>query len=82
MRRCTKLTIASVAIGAMSVLSVGPAFADAGAPGTTFPEQPGTHVATACAAVGANTGTGGAHMSGTAGGITSGLFADACPPPS
>jgi hypothetical protein len=81
MRRLTKISIATGALSAMLVLSAGPALADAGAPGTTFPEQPGTNVATACAAVGAHTGTGVASMSGTATGITGGVFSDACPPP-
>jgi hypothetical protein len=81
MRRLTKISIATGALSAMLVLSTGPAFADAGAPGATFPEQPGTHVATACVAVGANTGTGVANMSGIATGITGGVFSDACPPP-
>jgi hypothetical protein len=81
MRHLTKISIATGALGAMLVLGTGPAFADVGAPGSTFPEQPGSHVATGCAAVGAHTGTAAASMSGVAADITSGLFADACPSP-
>ena len=66
-----------MAVGASS------AFADAGAPGTTFPERPGTHVQNACGAVNSNPGTGVGgvveqHISPTAGAIVGGLLADAC----
>lgn len=71
-------TAAVIALGAS-----GPALGDAGAPGTTFPEQPGSHVQNGCQAVSTNPGTGpgGAmesHASPTAGEITTGLFTDAC----
>jgi hypothetical protein len=78
MRRWTKVAVASGALGAMMVLGAGPAFADAGAPGSTYPEQPGTNVAGGCAAVVANSGTGIANRSPTALDIALGLVLDAC----
>ena len=36
---------------AVLVLTAGPALADAGAPGTTFPEQPGSQPQAGCAAL-------------------------------
>jgi hypothetical protein len=69
-----------VAAGFMTI-GASPALADAGAPGTTFPEQPGTHGQTACTAVTTNpgTGVGGAAMpSPTAAAIVTGLLQDAC----
>jgi len=69
--------------GAFMTIGASPALADAGAPGTTFPEQPGTNVATACAAVTTNPGAGvggqaALHLSPTAGGIVAGVVEDAC----
>jgi hypothetical protein len=63
--------------------STGVALADPGAPGTTFPEQPGANPQRACTAVTTNpgTGTGGQASqrgSPTAQAITSGLLTDAC----
>lgn len=63
--------------------STGVALADRGAPGTTFPEQPGGHPERACTAVTTNpgTGTGGQasqHGAPTAQAITAGLLTDAC----
>ena len=57
-----------------------PAFADAGPPGTTFPEQPGDNPATACAVVGEILLTGQAvqHASDVATAIVMGVYADAC----
>jgi hypothetical protein len=53
------------------------AWADAGSPGTTFPEQPGSNVQTACTAV--TTGPSMAeNQSPTASAITAGLVEDAC----
>ena len=43
--------------GILLVAAAGPALADAGTPGTTFPEQPGANVQTACSAVATNPGT-------------------------
>jgi hypothetical protein len=74
MRRITPI-VASVALAA---LAAGPAFADPGAPGTTFPEQPGSHVDTACAALVSTSGALSAPRSETASAITNGLFGDAC----
>ena len=51
--------------------------ADAGAPGTTFPEQPGSSVQTACTAVTTNPSMA-ENQSPTASAITSGLVEDAC----
>ena len=63
-------------------VGVTPAFADAGAPGTTFPDQPGTHVQNGCAAVTTNPGSGPGgqgttHLSPTAGAIVFGILSDA-----
>jgi hypothetical protein len=73
-----RVLVGALATGALLVAPLSPALADAGAPGSTFPEQPGGNVAVACAAVGANTGTAGANQSATAGAIVGPLFADAC----
>jgi hypothetical protein len=64
-------------------VAASPAWADAGSPGSTFPEQPGDNGQTACASVTTNpgTGTGGAAggvISPTAGAIVTGLITDAC----
>jgi hypothetical protein len=37
--------------GALMAVGAAPAFGDAGAPGTTFPEQPGTNIQAGCTAV-------------------------------
>ena len=74
MRRVTA-TVASCAIAA---LTAGPALADPGAPGTTFPEQPGSHTQTGCAALVSKSGALSAPRSETAFAITNGLFGDAC----
>jgi hypothetical protein len=64
-------------------VSATPALADAGSPGSTFPEQPGDAGQTACATVTTNPGTGaggaaGAVISPVAGAIVTGLITDAC----
>ena len=67
--------------GILLVAAASPALADAGTPGTTFPEQPAANVQTACSAVGTNPGTGDEGASNpapTAEAIQAGLFADAC----
>ena len=74
MRRITTI-VASVAIAA---LADGPALADPGAPGTTFPEQPASHPQPACAALVSNSGALSAPGSDTAFAITNGFFGDAC----
>ncbi len=83
MRQLTRLTVAVFATAALMAATAGIAIADPGAPGSTFPEQPGTNPATACTSVVSNPGTGvdgasGAHISPTAGAITSGLLQDGC----
>jgi hypothetical protein len=74
MRRITAI-VASVASVAQAA---GAALADSGAPGTTFPEQPGSHTQTGCAALVSNSGALSAPRSETAFAITNGLFGDAC----
>jgi hypothetical protein len=74
MKRCLVTVVAALAL---SVLAASPALADRGAPGTTFPEQPGDQVAGACAVAGA-AGTGFAHASNTAAAIAAALVADIC----
>jgi hypothetical protein len=71
-----------LSIAALLILAPA-AFADAGSPGSTYPEQPGTSVQNACAAVNTNPGSGvggtaGQHISPTAGAIVAGLITDAC----
>jgi hypothetical protein len=78
MKRTTSILASVGASMAIAALTAGPALADRGAPGTTFPEQPGAHVATACGAV--SSATAGAQAAPRAMAITGGLFADACPP--
>lgn len=78
-----RLTVSVFAIAALMAATSGVALADAGAPGTTFPEQPGTNPATACATVLSNPGTGsggavGEHVSPTAQAITNGIVQDGC----
>jgi hypothetical protein len=73
-----KRLVMTFASAVLMAAAAGPALADAGPPGTTFPEQPGTHVQNACAAVTSNPGATTAPRSATANAITSGLFADAC----
>jgi hypothetical protein len=68
---------AALAVAALAV-AAAPAAADPGAPGTTFPEQPGAHTSAACAAVLSNPGTTTAPLSATAASITTGLINDAC----
>jgi hypothetical protein len=80
MRRTTQVIASVAASVAIAALTASPALADRGAPGTTFPEQPGTHVLTGCAAV-MNSGAATAPMSPRAFAITGGLFSDACTPP-
>jgi hypothetical protein len=69
---------AGAATLAVFATAASPAFADPGAPGTTFPEQPGSHVATACNAIFTGPGQGILHDSDTAFAIQSGDFTDAC----
>ena len=70
---------AALAVAAFAV-TAAPAGADRGAPGTTFPEQPGTHPSTACAAILSNSGATTAPRSARADAITTANFFDACFP--
>jgi hypothetical protein len=63
---------------AMLAVTAAPALADPGAPGTTFPEQPGSNPEAGCAALVSNRGALSAPRSPTAFAITNGLFGDAC----
>jgi hypothetical protein len=82
MRELTRLAVATFACAALMMATAAVASADPGAPGNTFPEQPGTNPATACTTIVSNPGTGvggaAAHFSSTAQAITGGLLADAC----
>jgi len=78
-RRIVAFLVAAVfmAVGA------SPALADAGSPGSTYPEQPGSNVQSGCTAVTTNPGSGmggtaGQNISPTGGAIVGGLIADAC----
>jgi hypothetical protein len=68
--------------GALMAVGAAPAFGDAGAPGTTFPEQPGTNIQAGCTAVTTNPGTnpttGHSQLSPTAQAIVFPLVEDAC----
>jgi hypothetical protein len=76
--------VLAISTAALLVVAVPTAvLADAGTPGSTFPEQPSGNVSTACATVVSNPGTGvggaaGENGSDTALAITGGLLADAC----
>jgi hypothetical protein len=74
------LTISAAAL--LALWAPAAVLADAGAPGSTYPEQPGANVGNACATITSNpgTGTGGqaGHASQTAAAIVSGLLVDAC----
>ena len=63
---------------AVLALTAGPALADPGAPGSTFPEQPGSNPQRGCAALLSNPGAPSAPRAGTAVDITNGLVLDAC----
>lgn len=74
--------VAILVAAALMAVGAAPAFGDAGAPGSTFPEQPGTNVQTGCTAITTNPGTnpttGHAQLSPTAQAITFALVTDAC----
>ena len=75
--------LTGVAIVALSLATAGSAAADRGAPGSTFPEQPGDHMQNACTVVGTNPGTGVGgvifeHAAPNALAILNGLYTDAC----
>ena len=76
-RRIVSILVAA----AFMAIGASPALGDAGAPGETFPEQPGTHVAKACESITTNPGTGmegHSRLSPKADGIVFGLLGDAC----
>jgi hypothetical protein len=80
-----RLALALAAAVTIALAGSGAALADQGAPGSTYPEQPGSNVQNGCQAVSTNPGTstGGpaqTNQSDTAAGITGGLFTDACAP--
>jgi hypothetical protein len=68
---------AALAVAAIAV-AAGPAAADPGAPGSTFPEQPGGNVQNACQALVTNPAQGVANRAPVANAIGLSLFADAC----
>jgi hypothetical protein len=75
--------VAVVCAAAFMAVPAIPAWGDAGAPGTTFPEQPGTHTLPACLAVTSNPGTsyGGVfdqHVPTFVNDQTTALLVDAC----
>lgn len=72
--------IAIVASALLLAAAAGPALADAGAPGSTYPEQPGGHVENACAVLTSPTSPSQAawHRSLVADTIVYGLLGDAC----
>ena len=82
MRLSARLGVATAVTAAALAVGAGPALADAGEPGTTFPEQP-SNTEAACLNVTTNPGSGmggvvGEHISPIAGAITFGLIQDAC----
>jgi hypothetical protein len=75
----TSTILASVGASiAIAALTAGPALADSGEPGATFPEQPGSNPQTGCAAILSASAAPRAPMSPTAVAITTGLIIDAC----
>jgi hypothetical protein len=81
MRLSIRLGVGTAVVAGALALGAGPALADAGAPGTTFPEQPNGNVGTGCTAVTTNPGSGAggaANFSDTALGILGPLITDAC----
>ena len=73
-----KSTTAVVVGVTAAVLAAAPALADAGTPGTTFPEQPESNPQMGCEALLANAAALSAPRSQTAFAITNALFDDAC----
>jgi hypothetical protein len=74
---------AGAAALALFATAASPAFADQGAPGTTYPEQPGDHNQAGCDALVTNPGTGPTALtnaSPSAVAIVVPLFTDACGP--
>jgi hypothetical protein len=78
MRLRIRLGVGTAVMAGALALGAGPALADAGAPGTTFPEQPNGVVETGCTTLVSNPMQGGVHDSATATGVKVGLITDAC----
>jgi hypothetical protein len=75
--------VAFLCAAVFMAVAASPAWADAGSPGSTFPEQPGDNGQTACATVTTNPGSGAGGAAGdvispVAGAITTGVITDAC----
>jgi hypothetical protein len=80
MRLRLRLGVGTAVVAAALAVGAGPALADAGAPGTTFPEQPPP---AGCDGVLTNPGTGpggtsSLHAADIARNIQAGLIVDAC----
>jgi hypothetical protein len=77
-----RLIAAVAAAGLFAAVAAPAASADQGAPGSTFPEQPGVHVQTACGAVTTNPGTGNNRLGDIippdTNALLSGILTDAC----
>ena len=77
-----RLIAAVAAAGMFAAVAAPAASADRGAPGSTFPEQPGAQVQTACGAITTNPGTGGNRLDGiipaNTNAILTGLLTDTC----
>jgi hypothetical protein len=70
--------IAIVASALLLAAAAGPVSADSGAPGSTYPEQPGNNVQNACATILSSPSQAGSNQSSVAGTILNGLLVDAC----
>jgi len=77
-----RLIAAVAAAGLFAAVAAPAASADRGAPGSTFPEQPGANVQTGCGAITTNPGTGGNRLVDiiptNTNAILTGLLTDAC----
>jgi hypothetical protein len=77
-----RLIAAVAAAGLFAAVAAPAASADQGAPGSTFPEQPGANVQTACGSITTNPGTGGDRLVDIippeTNALLTGLFTDAC----
>ena len=77
-RSAIRLGVGTAVVAATLAIGAGPALADRGTPGTTFPEQPNGHVSKGCTAILTNPGQSVLHFSDKAEGILTGLVVDAC----
>jgi hypothetical protein len=78
MRLRNRLCVGTAIMAGALALGAGPALADAGAPGTTFPEQPTGHEEVACSAVTTRETQGSLNDSATATAVKVGIITDAC----